>query len=132
MVLKKMAAAAVLLAFAVQSAAFDVRDAGPSTMFYISIPLDSGLSAKERQWRAGLQLQGKREYQAVNIDSRVLNFVSDDEIDGKWIIAGLVALGAAAAIGGKDRSTSGSASQPNQQQASPQPCPTPVTDPCAR
>jgi hypothetical protein len=75
MVLKKMAAAAALLAFAAPGAAFDVRDAGASTMFYISIP---------RQ----------------------------------WIIAGPVALGAAAAIGGKDRSTN---SSPQQQHTAPAP-----------
>ena len=77
MALMKLAAAAALAAFATPGAAFDVREAGASTLFYISIPLDFGLSRKEQQWSAGLQLQGKRAYQAVTIDSSVLNFVSE-------------------------------------------------------
>jgi hypothetical protein len=133
MALMKLAAAAALAAFAIPGAAFDVREAGASTHFYISIPLDFGLSRKERQWSAGLQLQGKRAYQAVTIDSSVLNFISDGDIDGKLIVAGLVAVGAAAAIGRKDKSTSPTPQQ-QQTQADQQQggtCTRPPADPCA-
>jgi hypothetical protein len=136
MALRKLAAAAALAALATPSAAFDAREAGASTMFYISIPLDFRLSRKEQQWTAGLQLQGKRAYQAVNIDSSMLNFVSDGVIDGKWIIAGLVAVGAAAAISQKDRRTSETLQQ-QQTQIEQQTgggggtCTRPPADPCA-
>ena len=133
MALRRFAAAAALAAFAAPGAAFDSREAGASTLFYISIPLDSGLSRKERQWSAGLQLQGKRAHQAVNIDSSVLNFVSGGGIDGKLVVAGLVAVGAAAAIARKDKATSPT---PQQQQTQTDPqqggtCTRPPADPCA-
>ena len=75
-------------------------------MFYVSIPLDFQLSRKERQqWTAGMQLQGKRDYQAIRIDSTMLNVFSLNDIDAKWMIAGVVATGAAVAIGSKDKKT---------------------------
>jgi hypothetical protein len=131
MALRKLAAAAALAAFATPGAAFDAREAGASTLFYISIPLDSGLSPKERQWSAGLQLQGKRAHQAVNIDSSVLNFVSDGDIDGKLVVAGLVALGAAAAIGRKDTGTSQTQQQTQTEPQQGGTCTRPPADPCA-
>src|SRR5439155_21416094 len=73
MALKKLAAAAAMLAFATPSPAFDAAETGASTMFYVSIPLDIRLSRKEQQWTAGMQLQGKRDYQAIRIDSTMLN-----------------------------------------------------------
>jgi hypothetical protein len=139
MVLKKLAAAAVMLAIATPSVAFDAGEAGASTMFYISIPLDYRLSRKEQQWSAGMQLQGKRDYPAIRIDSTMLNFMSLNDIDAKWIIAGLVAVGAAAAIGGKDKSTTSNLQQQQTQQAAQQAggssgghCTKPPTDPCAK
>jgi hypothetical protein len=136
MVLKKLAAAAAVLAFATPSVAFDVREAGASTMFYISIPLDYRLSRKEQQWTAGLQLQGKREYQAIRIDSTMLNFMSLNDIDAKWMIAGLVAAGAAVAIGSKDKATTSSLQQQQTQQqqsgGGSGGCTKPVADPCAK
>jgi hypothetical protein len=141
MALKKLAAAAVMLAIATPTLAFDgAGEAGASTMFYISIPLDFQLPRKERQqWTAGLQLQGKRDYQAVRIDSRMLNYFSFNDIDAKWMIAGLVATGAAVAIGSKDKKTTDNLqqqqSQSQQQQtggSSGGTCTRPVTDPCRR
>jgi hypothetical protein len=140
MAFKKLAAVAVMVAVATPSLAFDVKDAGTSTMFYISIPLDYSLSKKEQQWAAGLQLQGKREYQAVNLDSRMLNFLPLGGLEAKWIIAGVVAAGAAVAVGSKDKGTTSSlqAQQTQQQQniqaakaANPD-CPTPISDPCKK
>ena len=140
MVLKKLAAAAAMLAIATPTPAFDAAETGASTMFYISIPLDFRLSRKEQQqWTAGMQLQGKRDYQAVRIDSTMLNAFSLNDIDAKWIIAGLVAAGAAAAIGSKDKSTTSNLQQQqtqNQQATqnggSPGPCSRPPTDPCKK
>ena len=139
MTLKKLAAAAAMLAIATPSLAFDAGEAGASTMFYISIPLDFQLPRKERQqWTAGLQLQGKRDYQAIRIDSRMLNYFSFNDIDAKWMIAGLVATGAAVAIGSKDKKTTDNLQQQqtqNQQQtggSSGGTCTKPVTDPCKR
>jgi hypothetical protein len=138
MALKKLAAAAALLALATPSLALDGAEAGASTMFYISIPLDYRLSRKEQQWTAGLQLQGKRDYQAIRIDSTMLNAFSLNDIDAKWIIAGLVATGAAVAIGSKDKSTTSNLQQQQTQQAT-QPtggsggqCTKPVADPCKK
>src|ERR671915_240326 len=116
MALKKLAAAAAVLAFATPSLAFDTGEAGASTMFYISIPLDFRLPRKELQWSAGLQLQGKREYQAVRIDSTMLNAFSLNDIDAKWMIAGLVAAGAAGGVGGQDKRTTRCLQQQQTQQ----------------
>jgi len=144
MTLKRLAAAAAMLAIATPGLAFDAGEAetGASTMFYISIPLDFQLSRKERQqWTAGLQLQGKRDYQAIRIDSRMLNYFSLNDIDAKWMIAGLVAAGAAVAIGSKDKKTTDNLQQQQTQQAQQQgqtgggsggTCTKPVTDPCKR
>jgi hypothetical protein len=140
MALKKLAAAAAMLAIATPSPAFDAAETGASTMFYVSIPLDFQLSRKERQqWTAGMQLQGKRDYQAIRIDSTMLNAFSLNDIDAKWMIAGLVATGAAVAIGSKDKKTTDNLQQQqtqNQQatqnSGSPGPCPRPPTDPCKK
>jgi hypothetical protein len=137
MALKKLAAAAAMAAIAMPSLAFDAAESGASTMFYISIPLDFRLSRKEQQqWTAGLQLQGKRDYQAFRIDSRMLSYFSLNDIDAKWMIAGLVAAGATVAIGSKDKSTTSSLQQQqtqNQQQSGGSaPCSKPVSDPCKK
>jgi len=139
MALKKLAAAAVMLAFATPTPALDAGETGASTMFYISIPLDFRLSRKEReQWSAGMLLQGKRDYQAIRLDSTMLNYFSLNDIDAKYIIAGLVAVGAAVAIGSKDKGTTSQLqsqqTQQEQQQAAQQAshCTRPPTDPCKK
>jgi hypothetical protein len=106
MALKKLAAIAALLVVATPSLAFDFKDTGASTMFYVSIPLDYSLARKDREMAYGLQLQGKREYQAVNIDSKMLSFLPLGGLEAKWIIAGVVAAGAAVAVSSKDKGTS--------------------------
>ena len=141
MVFRKLAAAAALLAAATPAAAFDPGEQA-LTMFYISIPLDFQASRKsERQWSAGLQIQGKRDYQAFRIDSTMLNAFSLNDIDAKWMIAGLVTVGAAAALGSKDRKATNELQQQQTQQQQAQPsggntgsggCPRPVNDPCRK
>jgi hypothetical protein len=108
MALRKLAAIAAMIAVATPSLAFDTKESqGASTMFYISIPFDLNMTRKEqKQWSAGLQLQGKREYQAVNLDSTMFNFLPMGGLEAKWIIAGVVAVGAAAAAGSKSSTTS--------------------------
>lgn len=121
MALRKLAAIAAMVAVATPSLAFDTKESqGASTMFYISIPFDFNMTKKEqKQWSAGLQLQGKREYQAVNLDSTMFNFLPMGGLEAKWIIAGVVAVGAAAAAGSKDKGTTSSlqAQQTAHQQA---------------
>jgi hypothetical protein len=107
-------------------------------MFYISIPLDFRASRKsEQQWSAGLQIQGKRDYQAIRIDSTMLNAFSLNDIDAKWMVAGLVTVGAAAAIGAKDKKTTNELQQQQTQQQATgggptAPCSKPPTDPCKK
>ena len=147
MQLKKLAAVAAMMAAATPGVAFDGANTGASTMFYISIPLDYSRGKKDQKWSAGLQLQGKREYQAVSIDSSMFNFLPMGGLEAKWIVAGVVAAGAAVALGGKDKGTTQSLQTQqtaHQQQiqssgggnsggGTPAPdCPTPVTDPCRR
>jgi hypothetical protein len=119
MTLKKLAAIAALVAVATPSLAFDTKDQGSSTMFYISIPLDYSLTRKQQEWSAGLQLQGKRDYQAVNLDSKMLNFLPMGGLEAKWIVAGVVAVGAAAAVASKDKGTTAQL----QQEAASNPAP---------
>lgn len=144
MAFRKLAAAAVALAIATPAPALEPADyANTSTMFYISIPLGSGLSRKESQWSAGMQLQGRRDYPAIRIDSTLLmNAFSLNDIDAKWMIAGLVAAGAAVAVGSKDKGTNAGLQQQQTQQQQAQTsqpqgggsgtCVRPPADPCRR
>lgn len=139
MMFRKLAAAAAMLAAATPAAAADPGDQA-LTMFYISIPLDVRPSRKaEQQWSAGLQIQGRRDYQAMRIDSTMLNAFSLNDIDAKWMIAGLVTVGAAAAVATKDKKATNELQQQQTQQhttgggATPAaPCPRPPTDPCKK
>lgn len=139
MVFRKLAAAAALLAAATPAAAFDPGEQATAlTMFYISIPLDFSLPKKERDWSAGLLLQGKRDYPGVRIDTKMLNAFSLNDIDAKWMVAGLVTLGAAAAVAYKDKKTTNELQQQQTQQQATggggpaAPCPRPPTDPCKK
>jgi hypothetical protein len=113
-----------------------------STMFYVSIPLDAK-TRKEDIASFGLTIRGSREYQYVNIDSRFMSKLADDEalggIGAEWLIVGGVAALAAIAVGSKDSSVATqqqqqqtaqqqqAAQQQQQQQQAPAPCP--VTPP---
>jgi cytochrome c-type biogenesis protein CcmH/NrfG len=89
-------------------------------MFYVAIPLDAR-ELKREPLAAGLQIQGKRDYETVRIDTRMFNdnrtfnFFGTG-IEAKWIIAGVVAAGAVVAVAAKDKSTSNSQQQQQQQQ----------------
>jgi hypothetical protein len=118
---KQAAALAALMAVSAPGWAFDPAGHAPSTIFYLSIPLDS----RPSKMAFGLRLQGNREYQVIDIDSRILRFVSLGGIEAKWLVAGAVAIGAAAAIGGDRRAEEQAAASRQQAAASrqAQPCP---------
>ena len=131
---KKQLAAlgALLIAAATPSLAFEPRETqSATTMFYVSLPLD-GQTRKEKQFVWGMQLQGKHEYEAVNLDSRMLNFMGMEAATAKWVLAGAVAAGAAVAVARKDKRTQQQYNQQQQQQAEsgsvkpPVPCDQPV------
>ena len=113
---QQLAAFAMLACVAAPSAAFDTLGQPASGVtFYFSIPLDRR-DAKEEALSAGLAIQGSRPYETVRIDSRLINQFIGGGIEAKWIIAGVVAAGAAVAVGGRDKSTSESYQQQQQQQ----------------
>ena len=123
---KQLAAFAMLACVAAPSAAFDsLSQPGQGVTFYLSIPLDRR-DAKEDWLSAGLAIHGQRPYETVRIDSRLISNFIGGGIEAKWVIAGVVAAGAAVAVGGRDKSTSQSYQEQQQQQAAVQqnqPCP---------
>lgn len=136
----KPAAVAALFAAAFVSAPsnadelFNNQQVSPATMFYVSIPL-GGVTAKQRAPSYGLALQGRRQYETIQIDSRLLNAFEGAALGGieiKWLIAGAVVVGAGAYAVSQDkkRSDNYQGSQ-NQQQNTPPPACDP-NDPCAK
>jgi hypothetical protein len=86
--------------------------------FYVTVPLDAP-RARDRTFGAGLLVQGKRQEQTYNFDSRLFNNFLGSGIEAKWIIAGVVAAGAAVAVGSKSKTQSNN-EQLTQQQAQQQ------------
>jgi hypothetical protein len=114
--MKQLAAFAALVCVAAPSAAFDsLSQPSQGVTFYFSVPLDAR-TPKEQAFSAGFAIQGARRYETVYIDSRMLNNFIGGGIEAKWIIAGVVAAGAAVAVASKDKSTSTSYEQQQQQQ----------------
>ncbi len=114
---KRVAAFAALICVATPSAAFDnPTQVTQGVTFYFSVPLDAARHAKENTLAAGFAVQGRREYEKVNIDSRMINHFLGGGIEAKWIIAGVVAAGAVAVVATKDKSTSQSYAQQQQEQ----------------
>ena len=114
--------AALVAALFVAAPSFaDPLDTTPMTKFFVSIPLGAN-TAKERAPTFGIQMQGRKPYETVTIDSRLVNNFAGPLalIEAKWLIASVVAAGGVYAVSRKneDRSTSYS----NQQNA---PCPDP-------
>jgi hypothetical protein len=132
----RIAALAALALISTPSAAFDLNQPSEGVKFYYSIPLDAR-TPKEQAPAFGLQFQGRRPYETVMLDSRMLNFTGTG-IEAKWIIAGVVAAGATAAVAAKSKSTSSGyqasktqqAQQQQQQQQQPPQEPCPVTPTC--
>jgi hypothetical protein len=114
---RQIAALAALICAGTPAMAFDLpTQASQGVKFYITIPLE-GRNAKEQEWSAGFAIQGKRDYEAVKVDSRMINNFIGGGIEAKWIIAGVVAAGAVAAVASKDKSTTASQQQAQAQQA---------------
>jgi hypothetical protein len=124
MVIKHLAlSAAAAAATLIATPAFSQEFNAPMTKFFFSIPLDAS-TKKEFTPNFGLQFQGSRPYQAVQVDYQTFKFLpaAIAAMEVKYIVAGAVALGAAAAVAHKDKGTSQSFAQ--QQQAQKDACPT--------
>ena len=108
------AAAATLIA----APAFSQELRAPMTTIFVAIPLDAK-SAKEQMPNFGLQFQGMKPYQAVKVDYQTFKFLpaAIAALEVKYIVAGAVAIGAAAAVAHKDKKTSSSFQQQQAQQS---------------
>jgi hypothetical protein len=110
----QLAALAALVLVSTPGVAFEINNPSPGMMFYVSLPLDAR-NAKEQAPAFGLSFQGKRQYETVNLDSRMFNFMGTG-LEAKWIVGGVVAVVAALAVASKDKSTSASYQQQQAQQ----------------
>ena len=114
---KQIAALAALVLSSSPCAASDILQlSSPGVMFYVSMPLDARTVKKEGP-AFGMSMRGHREYQVVNVDTRMLNNFALGGIEAKWIVAGVVAAAATIAVASKDKSTSSSYQQQQAQQA---------------
>ena len=116
------ASAAAAAATLIATPAHPQEFATPMTKFFVSIPLDA-TSRKDFAPNFGLQFQGSRPYQAVQVDYQTLKLLPGvlAAVELKYVIAGAVAIGAVAATTHKDKGTSQSFQQ--QQQAQKDACP---------
>ena len=123
MVIKHLAvAAAAAAATLIAAPAFSQELRAPMTTFFVAIPLDAS-SHKEFTPNFGLQFQGMKPYQTVKVDYQTFKFLPGAlaAMEVKYIVAGVVAVGAAAAVAHKDKKTSQSFQ--SQQQAQKDACP---------
>src|SRR5687768_2187062 len=107
----KLAALTALAFTATPSVAFDglTPQQAPGMKFYISVPFDvQGTCSRKQALGYGLQLQGQRAYETVNIDNRMMNSFLGGGLEAKLLIGGLVAAGAVAAVASKDKDTTAS------------------------
>jgi len=112
----QLAAFAALACIAAPSAALETPgQQQPGIKFYFSVPLDA--AKKEQTLAAGFAIQGRREYETVHVDSRMINHFLGGGIEAKWIVGGVVAAGAIAAVASRDKSTTQSYQQQQQAQA---------------
>ena len=131
-------AAALIASAPAQADEPQVQNTIPMTMLYISIPVGA-TTAKERALAYGFALQGKRQYETVYLDTRMLNAFEGvlAGIEAKWLIAGGLAVAGGVYLSRKDSTRSeGYSSSQNQQQHQQQnqntTPPPPCTDPCAK
>jgi hypothetical protein len=116
--IKHVAVSAAAAAATLFSApAFSQEVVAPMTRFFIAIPLDAR-NAKEQMPNFGLQFQGSRPYQTVQVDYQSFKLLpaAIAGLEVKYVVAGAVALGAAVAATRKDKGTSQSFQQQQQQQ----------------
>ena len=118
----QLALAATLIGIAGPGAAFDnISQQGQGVTFYIALPLEARLP-KQEAFSAGLMVQGKRQEQSFYVDSTLFNHFLGSGLEAKWIIAGVVAAGAAVAVASKGKSPS-----PTQEQSASTPTRTTTT-----
>ena len=138
---------AAALTASAPSQADDIQNSqltSPGTMLFISIPL-GGSTAKENVPSYGFALQGRRQYERVTIDNRMLSAFEGmlAGIEAKWLVAGgLVAAAGIYAIstsgggGGSGDGNSGSGGSgggsSGGQSSNPPPPPCQQTDPCKK
>src|SRR2546430_4794149 len=96
------AAAAAATLIAAPAVSQELR--APMTTFFVAIPLDAS-THKEFTPNYGLQFQGMKPYQSVKVDYQTFKFVpaAIAAMEVKYIVAGAVAIGAAAAVAKKDK-----------------------------
>jgi hypothetical protein len=125
-------AAALIASVPAQADETQIQATVPTTMLYVSVPLGA-TAAKERALAYGLALQGKRQYETVYLDSRMLNAFEGvlAGLEAKWLIAGGLAVAGGVYLSRRNdgRAASYSSSQNNQQNNPPPP---PCTDPCPK
>jgi hypothetical protein len=118
---------------------------GPSTQFYVRIPLGASVP-KERVPSYGLAIRGRQEYQSFTLDSRTLDALSALPYDGgllaglelKWLLVGGAAVIGAVAVASKGGggptagpTKVGSPPPPEADKSTPPPSsPPPPTPPC--
>ncbi len=93
----------LLALFAAPVLAQDLRPVEPSVLYFVSVPF-GGESRRDREPALGFALQGRRGYQSLRMDTRMLNLVGSGVFEAKYLIVGAVAAGAAVAMGSKDKS----------------------------
>jgi hypothetical protein len=118
MATKHLALLAALLGTATPGQAFENRDEPQTVMFYYAIPLDAH-SRKERSPWMGMQIQGKRDYQAYNLDFDARLFKQAYAAEGGAAVANLlvvggVVIGAAALVGARGKSSQQQVQQEQQ------------------
>lgn len=127
-----LVAAALIASAPAQAQEPQVQNTVPTAMLYLSIPI-GGTTAKEQTLAYGFAFQGKRQYETVYLDSRMLNAFEGvlAGLEAKWLIAGGVAVAGGVYLSRRNdgRSASYSNSQNNQQNNPPPP---PCTDLCTK
>jgi len=124
-----LAVATLIACATAQAQEPQVQSTVPMAMLYISIPLGA-TAAKEHTLGYGVALQGKRPYETVRVDSRMLNAFEGAlaGIEAKWLVAGGVVVASGVYWSRKDSGRSGSQQNPNPPPP-PSSCPQP-SDPC--
>lgn len=114
----KLAALTALAFSATPSVAFDglTLQQAPGVKFYISVPFDAP-AGKKQAFGYGLQFQGERAYETVNLDNRLMASFLGGGLEAKLLIGGLVAAGAVAATAKKDKGTDAAYSEEKAKQA---------------
>jgi len=121
-----LVAAALIASAPAQAQEPQVQNTVPMTMLYVSIPVGA-TSAKERTLAYGLALQGKRQYETVYVDTRMLNAFEGvlAGIEAKWLVAGGVAVASGVYLARRGGGASNSSSPPPAPPCEP-------NDPCRK